>query len=105
MLGRILFEAIVTMPTQKCLLCSSDGAAAEFDEVRGIMEIECRNSACGDYIITEEAATRIQGYSADEHLQLSHAAKEAVLQGLILELEIGDQHEITALAVTPRSRR
>jgi hypothetical protein len=93
------------MSTQKCLLCASDGATAEYDAVRGITEIECQNSACGDYIITEDAAARIQEYSTDQHLQLSRAAKEAVLQGLILELEVGRLHEVSALAVTPRSRR
>ena len=93
------------MSTQKCLLCASEGATAEYDESRRITEIECRNSACGDYIITEDAATRIRNNTIDQHKQLSRAAKEAVLQGLILELEVSKLHEVSALAVTPRSRR
>ena len=93
------------MSTQKCLLCASDGATAEYDESRRLTEIECRNSACGDYIITEDAAARIQDYSTDQHLRFSRAAKEAALQGLILELDVGNLHEVSALAVTPRSRR
>lgn len=93
------------MPVQKCLLCFSEGAAAEYDELNRATEFECRNSACGDYILTEAAAVKIQDYSQDQHLELSRAAKAAALQGLILELEIGAGHELTVLAVTPRSRR
>lgn len=93
------------MSTQTCPLCSSEGAATEYDALKGITEVECRNSACGDYIITEAAAAKIRSCSHDEHLQLSRAAKEAVMHGLILELELGSAEELSALAVTPRSRR
>jgi hypothetical protein len=93
------------MPADKCLLCFSDAAAVEFDGQNRLMEFECCNSACGDYIVSQAAASRIRACSCAEHLELSRAAKEAALQGLILELEVTNHAELTALAVTPRSRR
>jgi hypothetical protein len=93
------------MSAQKCMLCFSDGAVAEYDGSKQLTEIECSNSACGDYVITNAAALAIEDYPRDKQIELSRAAKEAALFGLILELEIGNRREVTAIAVTRRSRR
>ena len=88
-----------------CYLCHAPGAVAEYDESRRAIEVECRSSDCGDYVITQAAAGRIKATTPAEQLRLSRAAKDAAQCGLILELEVDERQGLTALAVTPRSRR